>query len=169
MIDYRITKARIADIPEIGALITYCWKNSYKNIIDKSYLNTLHASERIKFLTYALISGSFLCDCAYIDKEIIGVSLYRTASVKGLAGYGELSCLYVDNSFQNNGIGERLLHIAENYMRGIGLNYVVLNVLKDNSNAVEFYRKRGFTAMTENQIKLGEKYYPFLLMRKKLN
>lgn len=169
MIDYKIRKARLEDIPEIGALITSCWQSSYKDIIDERYLNSLNTKDRINFISEALISGSFLSDCAQLEKEVIGVSLYRSASVKNLAGYGELSCLYVKKDFQDNGIGEKLLKISENYMRSIGLNYVILNVLATNIQAVEFYRKRGFAEVTQNQITLGDKYYPFLLMRKSLN
>lgn len=168
MIDFIIKKARLNDIPEIGALIISCWRNSYKNIIDKSYLNALNAEKRAKFISDALISGAFLCCCAWLKGKIVGVCLFRTASIRGLAGCGELSNLYVEESLTRNGIGGKLLNISIDYMRSIGLNYIILNVLKQNTNAVDFYKKRGFNIIAENQVMLGSRTYPFLLMRKRI-
>lgn len=166
--DYIIKKARLDDTYEIGALITCCWKRSYKDFIDETYLNSLNPRERADFITDALISGAFLCYCAWHNEKIIGACLFRTSSVRGLAGYGELSCLYVDGKYNNNGIGETLLNRSIDYMRSIGLNYVILNVLSQNTHAVNFYQKRGFAVITQNQVKLGNKLYPFFLMRKKI-
>lgn len=168
MIEYEIKKARLSDTDAIGALIVSCWRQSYKNIIDSGYLNSLSSSERAEFIMNALLSGSFLAYCAWADAQIIGVCLFRSSSVPGLAGYGELSCLYVEQKYKKIGIGGKLLNISVDYMRSVGLNYVILNVLADNTSGVEFYEKRGFEKINQNFIELGDKEYPFYLMRKRI-
>lgn len=168
MISYTIEKARLNDAHSIGALITSCWQNSYKDIIDEDYLNSLNPIERSEFITNALISGKFLGYCAFCNRQIVGVCLLKTSSITGLPGYGELSCLYVDEKFNNIGIGEKLLSLCTDYMVSIGLNYVILNVLSQNLHAIDFYKKRGFVVIALNQVELGDKTYPFLLMRKKI-
>lgn len=168
MIEYEIKKARICDTNDIGALITSCWQESYKKIIDADYLKSLSSSERADFVMNALLSGSFLAYCAWHNDQLVGVCLFRTSSVPGIAGYGELSCLYVKQEFTNRGIGGKLLNTSIDYMRSVGLTYVILNVLQENTSGVRFYEKRGFEKINENQLKLGGREYPFYLMRKKI-
>lgn len=77
---------------------------------------------------------------------------------------GEPPFLYLDDfsvtaACRGQGIGSRLLDMAEEYAAALGLGEIHLHVERDNLGARRLYRRRGFGVLTEQgaRLLLGKK------------
>ena len=77
---------------------------------------------------------------------------------------GEPPFLYLDDfsvtaAFRGQGIGSRLLDMAEEYAAALGLGEIHLHVERDNLGARRLYRRRGFGVLAEQgaRLLLGKK------------
>jgi ribosomal protein S18 acetylase RimI-like enzyme len=50
-----------------------------------------------------------------------------------------------------------------------GYEYFVLDVLTQNTRAVEFYIKHGYNKAAQTKVRLGEHEYPLTIFRKRNN
>lgn len=73
------------------------------------------------------------------NKEIIG---FYQCSVKDKIG--ELNYLYIKPNKRNKGYGSILINRAFKYMKSFNINRIDILVVHGNSNAINFYKKRGF-------------------------
>ena len=60
-------------------------------------------------------------------------------------GYIYLDDLSVTAECRNQGIGTKLISLAEDYAESTGIPAIVLHVEKANKRAHELYRKRGYS------------------------
>jgi ribosomal protein S18 acetylase RimI-like enzyme len=56
----------------------------------------------------------------------------------------------VRSAYRNIGVGSKLLHQAEEIMRGMGIQLAVIAVSKSNPRALNFYQKWGFSVFRED-------------------
>ena len=77
---------------------------------------------------------------------------------------GAPPCLYLDDfsvtaACRGQGIGSRLLDMAEEYAAALGLGEIHLHVERDNLGARRLYRRRGFGVLAEQgaRLLLGKK------------
>jgi amino-acid N-acetyltransferase len=81
-----------------------------------------------------------------IDKNPVAcVALHVYAEQK----QGELACLYVNPSYENQGIGRKLIHFAENKARELGLNELIA---LSTQAFTYFQSKGGFTEGTPDDL-----------------
>ncbi|MDO9122059.1 MAG: GNAT family N-acetyltransferase [Anaerolineaceae bacterium] len=62
---------------------------------------------------------------------------------------GYLYSLRVRKSWQNQGVGSRLMDVVEDDLRKIGFTRVTLNVARDNQGAVRLYSRLGYQIVAE--------------------
>lgn len=84
-------------------------------------------------LREAFLKGEYPVMVAVDGEAIVGVASIRY--------HNHLSLLFVDKEYHGRGIGSALLTEVIRYVRGAGERYMSLQAASD---AVNFYRKRGF-------------------------
>lgn len=162
-----VRRASDAELPVAIHIITQSIKHAYARFIDSDYINGLTDDNWAPLLSGAL--GEFTYLVALNRGNIVGTAIMRSDAIPQRPGCGELSALYVAPGYFNNGIGSALLDYAFKLMRQNGFTECVLNVLKDNRRAIDFYRRRGFVMLDmEYSKKIGDKYYIMKYMRKSL-
>lgn len=62
---------------------------------------------------------------------------------------GEVDNLFVDEQYRGESIGERLLAVGENWLRGRGVELVELFVHHHNTHAIGFYASHGYVQQHE--------------------
>ncbi len=87
---------------------------------------------------YAKPKGN--CWLAYHNHNAIGCIALRPITDQ----IGELKRMYVKQSFQRKGIGQRLLDVATNYAVHQGYQSLRLDTLKNMEPAMKLYLKNGF-------------------------
>ena len=137
-----LVRANINDTRVLAAIHITAWKEAYKNIIPKSYLDTLSIDSREQNFRNDMLTKNNLE--FYIVKDSlndIGIVILTTDNDKHT---GQITALYLLEHYHHKGIGS----IVMNYIktRFINENYyeIRLWVLKDNTKAILFYKKNNF-------------------------
>lgn len=80
----------------------------------------------------------------------------------------EIERLYVLQKFQEKGIGKKLLDYCEEIARDEKIPVVWLSVWKENSRAIEFYKRNGFEIFDTVDFYLMDQVYDDYLMKKEI-
>lgn len=84
---------------------------------------------------------------AEMEGEVVGFMLCRLKRVPAYMGgvlVGELSDMWIDAKARRRGIGDRLSHLAIQWMREQGAHSIEIQVLKDNEASWKLYDRMGF-------------------------
>lgn len=57
---------------------------------------------------------------------------------------GEVLELIVSKNVKNRGVGQKLMQVMEDYFKSIGCEYINIDVLTYNKNAIKFYEREGY-------------------------
>lgn len=96
---------------------------------------------------------------AYVDNILVGVLILTELSSHDI----KMRQVAVDNTWQNQKVGTKLVTYAEIYSKKAGYKTIVLNARK---TAVTFYEKLGYNIISEEFPEIG---IPHLKMMKNLN
>lgn len=126
------------------------WHETYKNLVDSLYLNSVTLEKCTKsahrFTNNILVAKD--------GERIIGFIGYGSYRDQTLPEHGEIFALYVLQEYHGQKVGYALMNAAMNQLA----NYdrIALWVLKGNDRAIEFYQKYGFRFDgTQAEILLG--------------
>ena len=128
MIDYRIRRGTLADGPAIAAMFARI------RALKLPYLPILHTAEE----DVAFFGGHVMAACT--------VWVAETDSVVGFIAWGgsEVHHLYLDVGYLGQGIGSALLRLAMDEQP-----HLELWAFQKNTDAIGFYRARGFRVIRE--------------------
>lgn len=132
-----------ADLATVQQLLLETWLEAYGSFIPQTdlegYLQTQYSEARLAAL--------------FADPDVTGL----VAEVDGrVAGYAKLfharaelkfyvHQLYILPAWQGHGLGHRLMTCAEERARELGADRIWLGVMVKNTQAVEWYKRLGFT------------------------
>jgi diamine N-acetyltransferase len=132
-----------ADLPTVQRLLLDTWLDAYGSFIPREdlvgYLNTQYSEAKLRAL--------------WADPDVTGLVAEADGAV---AGYAKLyharaeqrfyvHQLYILPTSQGRGLGHRLMACAEERARALGVDRIWLGVMVKNTQAVEWYKKMGFT------------------------
>ena len=83
------------------------------------------------------------------NKNLGMISFYANDFVENIAF---LTLIVVNKKNSNVGIGSNLIAFAEEYCKNKGMKKLKLEVLKNNENALKFYKKHKYYIIEENDI-----------------
>jgi ribosomal protein S18 acetylase RimI-like enzyme len=148
-----IVRARHDELPEVQRLAGLIWRAHYPGIITHEQID--YMLER----GYALGAlGGFLdapgrgLELAAVDGELAGFAAWYVTDRPAEA---KLDKLYVLQSLQRGGVGGQLIACVEGHARAAGARTLVLNVNKNNTQAIRAYEKRGFTIREAVVVDIG--------------
>ena len=155
------------DIYDIAVLLHNSWRAEYRLIISLDYLDALSVEERhIGLLKrYDENVSEFLM--MFDGNKLIGAAVFGNSFTEGYAVDGEISAIYLHGEYIGKGYGHRLFVKTEQLLRNKGYQYFILDLLADNTRALNFYLKHGYRKVADRKLKLGEKEYPIAVLRKK--
>jgi len=154
MNSYVIKKASPSDVIEIKKLLVYVWTFTFQSIL---------SPYTIKKVTSVCFDEGLLAS-QVIDKTIaFFVVRDETDKIVGVANAREdenkviiLNRLYVHPALHEYGIGKKLLDEIIKYFQGA--EKILLEVLENNVDSIEFYLKYGFRITGTNlHVKVMEK------------
>ena len=154
--DYIIRYNVIEDQSQMAKIKIDVWRETYKNIIDDEYLNNLDLKKQTQkyFRSFDEYKDRVLV--AVKNKEILGYSCFdaKTNSVKYDS---ELVSIYIKD--RNRGIGTALFNETVKELLSKNKKTMIIWCLKENKNAIKFYKKLGGVITESKQAKIGDKYY----------
>ena len=148
---YVCTESEVKKVEDIASNI---WNEHYISIIEK---------EQIEYMINKFQSKDAIIKQIKEDGYKYCILNFKGAHVGYLAFKEEnnqlfLSKLYVEKEYRNNGIADiaikHLMHVCNRE----GLEKIILNINKKNSESIKIYEKMGFVKTSEKVIDIGSGY-----------
>jgi len=162
----RIRAAQKEDIPRISAVLAESWKTAYRGIVSNTYLDTLKDDNWVDYLTTGMETDRNFAMVLENDDLIIGAAILGGTEIEHQVC---LLSFYLLPDKIGHGFGHVFYSILENVLTEMGITSCVLNVLEENTRAIDFYAARKFIETGENiSTKLGDQAHTCIVMEKSL-
>ncbi|WP_010650369.1 GNAT family N-acetyltransferase [Oceanobacillus massiliensis] len=140
--DNLIRKMKKRDISQVQDVAKESWHATYEGIIpievQDRFLEAAYSYENMK----RRLKGSTIY-VAEVEGKVVGFANYSPVSVDGSV---ELGAIYVYPTYQGKGIGTAFLRAG---IEQLEVKEILLNVEKNNTIGANFYRAKGFEAVSE--------------------
>ena len=141
--NYLIRKSTMEDYDNIAHIVTKCWQDTYKNIVNSDFLNNLSKNEKERANSQ---KKSFDKDDNHeyvllVNKKIVGF-IKVCISEEDIKDCGEIKAIYILNDFKGNGYGRKLFEKGVNELKSMGCKCMVIGCL-DGNPSNEFYKHMG--------------------------
>ena len=151
-----IRKGILSDTKGIAKVHVESWKTTYANIVPDEYFNKLTYESREQIWINSIPNGG-----VYVaennEGEIVGFSSGGKERSGKYDGFdGELYAIYILKKYQGQGIGKALIQPIIDELIGMGLNTMLVLVLKDNVSRL-FYEALGGKKIDELEIQIAGK------------
>lgn len=125
---------------EISLVYEASWKSAYKNIIPKTYLDSIKKGQWAASLDSPGRKNLVLTE----NGCIVGTCSFGASRFPETKGFGEIVSIYFLPEYIGKGYGKALLQRAVEELRKEGYRDIFLWVLEENRNARGFYERMGF-------------------------
>ena len=150
-----ISKASIEDSKQIIEISLNSWKDTYKKVFPLDFLNSLDSKKEEAINNCKNSINSF-----FVYKKngkVIGFSKIGINRKDYSNEYGEIYEIYVDYSYRNNGVGEKLLKYSLNELKGKYKKCLISTLVQNKAN--DFYLKNGGKLIGKTKFNLLGKEY----------
>lgn len=151
-----IHKVNAASIPLIQELTMQVWPQTYGATLSQ---------EQIDYMLQMMYSTEALQE--QMNKSAQFIIAYYNEQPVGFASYGptdkeyefKLHKLYVITTIQKTGAGKGLLQFVMQDVQQQGCTHLILQVNRENENAIGFYNRMGFFKEYEADFDIGNGFY----------
>lgn len=156
MSNLRIVHAHTADIPLIQELTMTVWPQTYQHILTREQIEyMLQMMYSTEALQQQMREGQqFLV--AWLEDLPLGFASYGPSEMEGEY---KLHKLYVRTDVQKTGAGKALLWFVMEEVKQRNGHHLVLQVNRQNENAIGFYQHMGFRIEHQYDIPIGNGFY----------
>jgi GNAT superfamily N-acetyltransferase len=147
--------ATIDDAAAIAGVHVASWRSTYRTLLPSDFLDSLsedgYADRWRRFigeaanLVYVIEDAGRLVGFASGGRERAGEVGYK----------GELYAIYVLDDFQRRGYGHQLVRAVVAGLKKMGLDDMIIWVLRDNAPARQFYERLGGVYVRAQAITIG--------------
>jgi len=155
-IDVRIAEATEADLGPVAELAGVIWRKHYPGIITDGQIDYMlalgYSHDALRRFIVEPGAGLLL---AYVGEKLVGfAAYYRPEQSEEL----KLDKLYVRPDYHGRGVGRRLITRVEAAAVAQALPTLVLNVNKNNVQAIRAYETNGFAIREAVVVDIGGGY-----------
>ena len=151
-----IYKAGIKAIPLIQQLTAEVWPQTYAAVLTEEQiaymLNMMYSAEA---LMQQMQTGHQFIIANYINEPVGFASFGATEKPQEF----KLHKLYVITTIQKTGAGKALLLYVMDEVRKAGGHHFILQVNRQNENAIGFYERMGFKIESEADFDIGNGFF----------
>ncbi len=138
-----LSKALPDDYEQIAFVHYKAWLETYTGLLPESFLKNRTLESSINIFKNNLCSNTVV---AIVDNKVVGFcgwgSLRENSFQENL---GEIQGIYLLDAYQKNKIGRKMIEFALEQLVTEKYSKVGLWVLSTNENAINFYKKMGFS------------------------
>ncbi|MFS0752126.1 N-acetyltransferase family protein [Oceanobacillus sp. 1P07AA] len=159
----KIRKALFEDARGIAIVHVDSWKETYKGIVPGSYLKKLTYQQREQIWESNISEDKSIIVVAENEQgKIIGFADGGKRSTNTYENTGDLTSLYLLETYQGRGIGKQLLREVLLHLEELGYRKVFVEVLEDNRTRY-FYEYYGATLTSSSSVTYGGKELSLLI------
>ena len=145
--DCIIEELNLNNVRDYGIVNAKAWVETYKGIVNDEFLELINTKEeinnsieRIKKSLNNPFDKSFLLK---VDNKYVGVLRVCKSRDDNYQNIGEIRVLYLLNEVKHLGYGKILFEKAEEEIKKMNFNSMIVGCLSDNTNANSFYKHMG--------------------------
>lgn len=156
--NYEFEEMSQANVMEYAKINIKSWVESYKNIVDEDYLESINTINELQNRKAALINNLKDGSLRYllkVNNEYVGIFRVRKTKYEGYEDYGELGSLYLLNKVKKNGYGKIMFDRAKRELSQMGYEKMIVGCLEENPSN-NFYIHMGGVFFKKNPIRIGE-------------
>ena len=165
---YKIRKRKKEDIPNIESVVTNCWQQTYRGILNDDFLDNLSNNEKIraKKMTERFGTGTDFFLVLEIDGEIVGFANIGPTEDKRYRNCGEIYALYILKKYHKFGLGKKLVEASFEELKKRNYKKAIIGCIEENPSN-EFYKHIGGNFVRKRAFKIAgqemfENVYEFI-------
>ncbi len=166
MVPRAIREWTLEDIPAVQHVLLTTWLDAYASFIPdedlRSYFDQHYGVQALQAMFHDAGFSGFLTE---VDGIVAAVARNQFDFTEQRF---YVSSLYVLPEYQGMGLGSALMEAAEARARSYGVDEIWLGVMKDNRQALEWYRGLGFQFVEELPFTMGKTTVAHLIGFKKI-
>jgi ribosomal protein S18 acetylase RimI-like enzyme len=145
----------VDDAPAIARVHVASWRSTYRAVMPRDFLESLSEVGYAERWRRLIEEGSSRVYVVENDGEVVGFASGGRERA-GETGYsGELYAIYILDDFQHRGRGRELVRAVVGGLRELGLEDMLIWVLRDNEAARNFYERLGGVYVRQQPITIG--------------
>ena len=149
------------DLEAVQRVLLETWLDAYSSFIPRSDLESYFENHyNLDALTKLMATEGVDGLLAEVNGEVVGFA--RTTYDKAESRF-TVTSLYVLPQHQGEGLGQQLLESAERIAARHGADSVWLGVMEQNTRALEWYQRIGFTFVEVAPFVMGSTTVPHLI------
>jgi ribosomal protein S18 acetylase RimI-like enzyme len=150
-----VRPARLDDADTIARVHVASWQSTYRDLLPEDFLASLADANYAERWRRVLEDGSSLVYVVEEGVEVVGFASGGRERA-GESGYGgELYAIYVLDAAKRRGHGRELVRGVVDGLRAMGLDDMIIWVLRDNEPARRFYERLGGVFVRAQPITIG--------------
>ncbi|MDP1544901.1 MAG: GNAT family N-acetyltransferase [Anaerolineales bacterium] len=152
-----IRRAALEDAVGIATVHVVSWREAYRGMVPDDFLDRLSVQRRTVQWVNSLSDQGNTYHRAYVavvDGQVAGFSNYGYSVEDDSEFQGELFAIYLLKSAQGMGIGGKLICATVDGLREMGVESMLVWVLRDNPTR-KFYEHFGGLYLREKSIEIG--------------
>ena len=150
-----IRPATLLDAADIARVHVASWRTTYGGLLPEEFLDSLSETGYTDRWRRTLEQRETRIYVAEESSELVGFASGGRERA-GESGYdGELYAIYVVDGAQRRGVGTELVRAVVGGLRELGLDDMIIWVLRDNRAARAFYERLGGTFVRAQPITFG--------------
>lgn len=150
-----IRAATLLDAPKIATIHVSSWRTTYRDLLPDEFLSSLSEAGYTERWKRVIGEGTMRIYVAEEADQVVGFASGGRERA-GEPGYkGELYAIYVVDSAQRRGLGRELVRAVVGGLRELGLEDMIIWVLRDNKAARAFYERLGGVFVRSQPITIG--------------
>src|ERR671936_2052912 len=150
-----VRPADSSDAAAIAQVHVASWRSTYRGLLPDDFLASLDEPAYTERWGRILAEPTSRVYVAADGPDVVGFASGGRERA-GESGYeGELYAIYVLRPSQGRGHGRRLVQAVVSGLRELGLEDMIVWVLRDNSGARKFYERLGGTYVRAQPITIG--------------
>lgn len=150
----RVRPGKLADAARLAEVFQESWRHAYRGIIPHLHLESMILRRNRDWWLNALRSGESILVAELPDKKLAGYASFGAARARG-DHQGEIYELYITPTCQGLGFGELLFEACRGSLDRRRLDGLVVWALSDNTQALDFYWRRGGRPVARSYDRIG--------------
>lgn len=150
-----VRTAILNDAHAIAHVHVASWRTTYRGVLSDEFLGSLSETNYEERWKRVIADGASKVYVAEDGGNVVGFASGGRERA-GEEGYeGELYAIYLLEASQRRGFGRELVRAAVEGLRELGLNDMIIWVLRDNQPARAFYERLGGAYVRSQPITIG--------------
>ena len=155
-INIMIREVKQGDEKALAYIQTESWKAAFAEIVPADLLRKCTELTRAENMYAKLLNenkgNGYILE---IDEQAHCIAYWDVSREKDMPSYAEIICIHSLQDRWHQGYGSQMMEHVLGKIKNTGFEKVMLWVFEENTRAINFYKKHGFSANGKRQEALG--------------